>query len=105
MAPIYSSCLLKYSGAVSGGWAPADGTIGIVRDIDVYCGATFATTIRAIDNDTGGTWWTVEITEGNAAWESWRGRQVFEEGTAGFTINSDADNIDVRVSGYILTAP
>ncbi len=75
----------------------------VVRDIDVYASAGVGDVEFFFEGDLGQTIWWKDWSSGQTSAEHWTGRQVFEAGEA-FTVRSTG-NVDVTVSGYLLSAP
>jgi hypothetical protein len=106
MATVYSVLFLSQKGLTGSlVYTVPPGYVGILRDADVYAGASLLDqSLFMEDSFTGGaiTGWVQS--EGNAFAGIWRGRQVMEAGR-GFLFNVASGTWDVRASGYLLTAP
>jgi hypothetical protein len=107
--PIYSTNFFAIAGFQGQEYfdVPA-GLVVIVRDITCYMGGT---------RDSSSTFWLHDTTNGNVAvfwfyqaalenaqYVHWTGRQVFTAGTQ-WDVQVVGAPADIRVSGYILTAP
>jgi hypothetical protein len=105
MAAVYSARLIYEAGlSSSAAFTCPDGMVMVVRDIDVFVGAELALPSIQATEASDGTFWIAVGTIGEASSFQWQGRQVFP---AGSTLVMIAENgtWDVRVSGYLLTAP
>lgn len=104
--PVYSTDFLDLHASELGiGYTVPDGYKAIVRDIDVFFTALAVINLNII-GPSGGTFAYFSYIPTEAAFQSWRGRQVFNAGdTFGVTGTVDAGSFDIRVSGYLLTAP
>lgn len=80
------------------------GLVAIVRDIDAYAAGPLSSNAHLrFTGYLGETLWFFVVSAQQQASGQWRGRQVFRSGE-GFGIVTDSA-FDVRVSGYLLTAP
>jgi hypothetical protein len=86
---------------------PPAGFIWVVRSIDCFTDVDgFSSCNLFVEDETAGNtwfWFTKSITDIDPrGYFSWRGRQVFDDG--GFNVKVTGAPIDVRISGYKLTA-
>lgn len=106
MATVYSAVLAQlheFEGTYT--YDVTDEFVLVVRDIDAFWsfGLTLATLNVTGDLDETFAFWTIDPLATASQAFSWRGRQVVEPGGSFNVITSSA--LDVRVSGYLLTAP
>lgn len=112
MAAVYSTLFLNQAGvAGSITYDVPAGFIAVVRDCDIYGNNSDPETAFFLkDADSGATFfqWQITVEElGSPTHVEWRGRQVFSSGA---TLEASVSSlvsaaIDVRVCGYLLTAP
>lgn len=103
MASVYSVKFVEKLGLSTGVSVPVpNGHVYIVRDIDVYEGATLTPDVIYFEGTLGqAIWFEQSDPTSGLTYGSWRGRQVFTEGQA-FTIRPASGAWDVTVSGYDL---
>lgn len=104
MANVYSTQFLIERGLVgTESYLLPPGTVGILRDVDVYYNpSSFAPQTFFLLGDIGQAIVYMEwLIVSSSRTQEWRGRQVF---TTGIQITS-AEPADISVSGYVLTLP
>jgi len=106
MANVYSTCF--FDGNIVGGaeasiFTVPSGLVYIIRDADMCAYPSGATDAYFISTG-GGNPWAVFGMSGTGSVATWRGRQVYEAGST-FNVLSTPNELQLRVSGYILTSP
>lgn len=106
MATIYSTQLLVAVGATLDEFfeVPA-GYIGIVRDADVYQGATISPNSLYMQGSLGQTIFKWDGGLGQDVNSGWRGRQVLNAGERVTMHIVGGFSWDYSISGYLLLAP
>lgn len=103
-APVYSTSVLQVQGLTSSAtYTVPAGQLLVVRDIEHYWNGPSASNHTFWEGDAGQTWFFIEntITSGQR-WGTWTGRVVLREQ---LVVRTDADPVDVTISGYLLTLP
>jgi hypothetical protein len=107
--PVYSTLFVREAGLVGPVYYDiSDGTVVVVRSVDVYFGggSLFPETFRLKDLTSTATVVFMQYDIGVGGGRQWVGRQVFTPTTTGNSLEFVATSaMDVSVSGYVLTNP
>jgi hypothetical protein len=105
VATVYSTSFIQAQGVLgSVSFVVPAQFRAIVRDIDVYSGASaFSRTVNAVGG-AGQTFWQHQYQPTDQDSQQFRGRVVLNQGET-LTITVSGDVCDITVSGYLLTIP
>jgi hypothetical protein len=106
LRPVYSVQFLCLAPLLAHNFVEVpEGSIMVVRDIDVFEASGDASTFMAWEGPSGNTLWLVAgQTAPTTRTYQWRGRQVFNPGES-WDLHSISGTWDAQVSGYLLSTP
>lgn len=103
---VYSTRFLAVhdqAGGVPAVYSVPAGKLAVIRDMDVYFGASLAARQVYAEGSAGQVFWQDSVGSTLAGWRSWRGRQVLYPGEN--FIMFGTDTFDLTASGYLLNLP
>jgi hypothetical protein len=102
--PVYSTVFFAASGtSVAENYTVPDGKTAVIRDFDGYFQGEDEGGQAVLTDQTNGVYIFIQYqTSGDQSF-SWRGRQVFEEGTVIGMYLTSSEAANGRLSGYLLT--